>query len=178
MKRSKHSLSNYKLLSTGMGYLTPIGSYEVLPGDTVQQSTSMLLRVAPMLAPVMHPVHAHIHHWYVPYRLLWEEFEDFITGGPDGTSTPTFPYISNTSFAEASIGDYLGIPAGITGNWSALPFRALNLIWNEWYRDQDLGTERTVDTGSGVDSTTTINTFPKVSWEKDYFTTSRPWTRS
>jgi len=66
MKRNKFSLSNYKLLSCDMGELVPIGLHEVLPGDTFQQSSSALIRVSPLLAPVMHPVRIRIHHWFVP----------------------------------------------------------------------------------------------------------------
>ena len=69
MKRSKHSLSNTKLLSCDMGGLIPCGIFEVLPGDTIQQNTSMLIRCAPLLTPVMHRVDARIHHFYVPHPL-------------------------------------------------------------------------------------------------------------
>lgn len=70
LKRSKFSLSHYKLLSCDMGELVPIGLQEVLPGDSIQQATSLLVRVSPLLAPVMHPVHVRIHHWFVPHRLV------------------------------------------------------------------------------------------------------------
>lgn len=68
MKRNKFSLSHTRLLSCDMGELVPIGLTEVLPGDTIQQSTSCLIRMAPMLAPPMHPVHASVSHWFVPHR--------------------------------------------------------------------------------------------------------------
>ena len=66
MKRAKFSLSHYKLLSCDQGELIPCGLVEVLPGDTVQHSASALVRVSPLLAPVMHPVDVRIHHWFVP----------------------------------------------------------------------------------------------------------------
>ena len=91
MKRNKFSLSHYKLGTYNMGYLYPIAWYEALPGDTVQQQSSMLIRCAPLLAPVMHPVHVRIHHWFVPNRLIWEDWEDFITGGPDGNDASVTP---------------------------------------------------------------------------------------
>lgn len=176
MKRSKHSLSNYKLLSCNMGNLVPIGLFEVLPGDSVQQATSALVRCAPMLAPVMHPVHARIHHWYVPHRLVWEDWEDFITGGPDGNNASVFPTISSgAGFALGSLADYLGVPPSIASiDVSALPFRGYSLIFNEWYRDQDLVTELVIDKTSGPD-TTTNTALQRVAWEKDYFTSARPW---
>lgn len=180
MKRSKHSLSNYKLLSCDMGELVPIGLTEVLPGDTIQQATSALVRVAPLVSPVMHPVHVRIHHWFVPHRLVWDEWEDFITGGPDGDSLPDFPVIatpSSTGSIVGSLADYLGVPTGVPDlEVSALPFRAYSMIWNEWYRDQDLQTPLVISKASGLD-TTTNTALQNVAWEKDYFTSARPWTQ-
>ena len=163
MKRSKFSLSNYKLFSCDMGNLIPCGIIEVLPGDTIQQATSALVRCSPLLTPPMHPVHVRIHHWYVPFRIIWPEFEDFITGGMDGHDDTAFPTITLASGAAVgSLADYLGVPTGINGlEVSALPFRAYNLIWNEWYRDQDLQTELVIDDGSGPDTTTSV--LPRVS---------------
>ena len=89
MKRSKFSLSHYKLLTCDMGLLIPIAWYEALPGDTIQQATSALIRVTPLLSPVMHPVMVRIHHWFVPNRLIWDTFESFITGGTDGNDATT-----------------------------------------------------------------------------------------
>ena len=176
MKRSKFSLSNTKLLSCNMGSLVPIGLTEVLPGDTIQQNTTALIRLSPLLAPVMHPVHARIHHWYVPHRLVWEDFEDFITGGEDGLDASVFPTITD-NVAVGELGDYLGVPTGIAGlEFSALPFRGMVKIFNEFYRDQDLVTPLVVDITSGPD-TTTDTTMQNIAWEKDYFTSARPWTQ-
>lgn len=176
-RRSKFSLSHYVLGTCKMGYMLPIGLTEVLPGDTVQQATSVFMRLAPMLAPVMHPVQVKIHHWYVPHRLVFPEFEDFITGGPDGLDTTEFPTVTapESGFAVGSLADHLGLPPGI-GNISvsALPFRAYNLIYNEWYRDQDLEQELAISDGAGVDTETSL-TLMRGDWERDYFTTARPW---
>lgn len=178
MKRSKHSLSHYKLLSCDMGELVPIGLTEALPGDTIQHATSALVRCSPLLAPVMHPVDCRIHHWFVPNRLIWDDWEDFITGGPDGNDTSVFPTVTIGGGSGAAIGslaDYLGVPTGVNNiEVNALPFRAYQLIWNEWYRDQDLETEATISTASGADATTDL-TLKNCSWEKDYFTSCRPW---
>jgi hypothetical protein len=174
MKRSKHSLSHRKLFSCDMSKLIPIGVYEVLPGDTCQQATNLLVRASPLLAPVMHPVDVRVHHWFVPYRLIWEDWEDFITGGEDGMDSSTFPTIT----LEASVGDladYFGIPTGVADlEVSALPFRAYNLIFNEWYRDQDLVTAKAISVAEGADTTTDTDLL-SIAWEKDYFTSSRPW---
>jgi len=177
MKRAKFSLSNYKLLSAYQGNLIPINLMEVLPGDTIQQATSCLVRVQPLLAPLMHPVHIRIHHWFVPHRLVWDDWEDFITGGPDGNDASAFPTIDMGvgGAAIGSLADYFGVPTGVAGlDVSALPFRAYALIWNEFYRDQDLETELVIDTTDGVD-TTTNTALQNCAWEKDYFTSARPW---
>jgi len=188
MRRSKFSLSHYKLLSCDMGELVPIACVEVLPGDSFRHSASALVRVSPLVSPVMHPVEVKIHHWYVPTRIVWPSFENFITGGPDGMDDTVAPFIAwgeggRTAPAVGELADYLGLPPGLgTGNpqtTSAVPFRAYAKIWNEWYRDQDLQTPLVIDTndgGDGADSTTSI-AMQNVAWEKDYFTSARPWTQ-
>lgn len=178
MKRSKFSLSHYKLLTCDMGELVPVALTEVLPGDSIQQATSALVRCSPLLAPVMHPVHAKIHHWYVPHRLVWDNFEDFITGGPDGLNASVYPTKTfATGPVNGSLADYLGVPTGVNNIVvSALPFRGYAMIWNEWYRDQDLVTAVVISTADGNDTTTNV-TLQNCAWEKDYFTSSRPWTQ-
>lgn len=176
MKRSKHSLSNYKLLSCDQGQLVPVGLQEVLPGDSFQHSASALIRVSPLVTPVMHPVRARIHHFFVPHRLVWEDWENFITGGPDGLNASVFPTITtpaSTGFAVGSLADYLGVPPGVPDEEvSALPFRAYSLIFNEFYRDQDLVSPLTVDLTEGPDTTTNV-ALQKAAWERDRFTLSR-----
>jgi len=178
MKRSKFSLSNTKLLSCDPGQLVPIGLTEVLPGDSMQQATTCLVRFAPMLAPVMHTTNIQISHWFVPHRLVWEDWEDFITGGPDGNDDSVFPTITfggGTGAAVGSLADYLGVVPGVNNlEVSALPFRGYALIFNEWYRDQDLVSPLTIDVSSGAD-TTTSTALQYAAWEKDYFTSARPW---
>lgn len=175
-KRNKFSLSHYKLFSCDMGELIPCGLMEVLPGDTIQHATSMLVRTQQLLAPVMHPVHVRVHHWFVPHRLVWTSWENFITGGPDGLNASVFPTIAfgGAGPAVGTLGDYLGVATGTNAVVSALPFRAYALIWNEWYRDQDLQTALTISKADGVDATTNT-TLQNCDWEKDYFTSARPW---
>ena len=175
-KRSKFSLSHYNLTTMNMGYVVPVGLTEVLPGDTLQQATSAFIRVTPLVAPVMHPVHVAIHHWYVPLRLIWDDFEKFITGGEDGLDTSVYPTIRTTEgFTVGNLADHLGCPTGVSNlEVSALPFRAYTLIWNEWYRNQDTNNPLPLSTASGVDTTTNIKILSKA-WAKDYFTTAAPW---
>lgn len=174
MSRFKHNLSNYKLTSADMGKLVPIGCVEVLPGDTFQHSTSLLLRVSPLITPVMHPVVVRIHHWFVPHRIIWNDWENFITGGPDGANASTFPTISFNNAAVGSLADYFDVPTAVASarSISALPFRGYASIFNEYYRDEDLVTALTIDKTDGVD-TTTNTTLQAIAWEKDRFTSSR-----
>lgn len=184
-KRNKFNLSRTCNLSGSPGELIPLGKpVEVLPGDSHQQATSMLVRVLPLLAPVMHPFDVKIHTWFVPHRIVWDEFEEFITGGPDNDSSIVPPHIlaPGGGYAVGSLADYLGIPPGVPGSgsgtesrWvSALPFRGYTLIYNEFYRDQDLQSPLPLSVASGQD-TTTNTTLMFANWEKDYFTSARPW---
>lgn len=172
-KRSKFSLSNYKILSMKMGFVVPVNLLEVLPGDTVQLSTGIFMRLAPMMAPVMHPVHMTVQHFYVPTRILWDDFEDFITGGQDGMDVSISPTVTITP-EQSSLADYLGLPLGKSLKVSALPFRAYASIWNEYFRDQDLQTQLPISHESGPDSITST-LLQRAAWQKDYFTTARPW---
>lgn len=179
MKRNKFSLSHYHMTTLNQGVLVPISWYEALPGDTIQGSCSALIRAAPLVSPVMHPVHARIHHWFVPLRLLWDNFESFITGGATGTDATIAPFkVLSGAIAAGSLHNYLGTPVATYSNSlqvSALPYRAYTLIFNEWYRDQDLVTPLSFSKASGADGASTNDQLASVAWEKDYFTTARPW---
>jgi hypothetical protein len=168
MKRSKHNLSHYRLQTCNMGEMIPISCIPVLPGDTVQHATSAMIRMLPLNTPVMHPTAVRIHHFFAPNRILWDGWEDFITGGPDGTSAPAIPTIQ----LNAEKGDLLdhlvgAVNGGGTNSINALPIYAFNKIFNEYYRDQDLVAER-------LDDDITI---PKCAWEKDYFGVARPFSQ-
>lgn len=172
MKRYKHSLSHYRLLTCDLGELVPCGLTEVLPGDTIQHSTSVLLRMSPLIAPVMHPVQVRVHHFFVPHRLNYSGWEDFITGGQTGEGSEE-PFPTNAEEVTPDVGsllDYLGVPTGNelpVGAFSLLPIRAYNKIYNEYYRDQDMLSVVDED-ALGLQ---------RIAWEKDYFTTCRPWTQ-
>lgn len=168
MKRFKHSLSHYVLSTFNMGQLIPVGHYAVLPGDSVRHQTSLLMRLSPLVTPVMHPVSVRLHTWFVPYRLLWDEWEQFITGGEDGEGDGyTYPQFS-TTFTAGQLPDYLGIPPGVNVTGSRLPLRAYYKIWNENYRDQDLQASLGLDDSADIQN---------ICWEKDLFTAARPWTQ-
>ena len=164
MRRHKHNLSHTRLMTGDMGLLYPIGVVEVLPGDTFRHATFAALRMSPLLAPVMHPISVRIHHFFVPHRIVWDGWEKFITGGPDGKDASTIPTIVGDG-TRKTVSEYMGVPPQSGARFSALPIRGYNAIYNEYYRDQDLVTEVTPE----------VNTVHRIAWEKDVFTTSRPW---
>lgn len=184
-KRNKFNLSHYHSLTCDSGRLIPISLVDVLPGDSFKMSSTILLRMSPMVNPVMHPIRVRVHHFFVPFRLIWDSWEDFITGA----GNDAFPRLTLPVGKPSDVGtlrDYLGLPIDnkVEVEVSSLPFRAYNLIYNEFYRDQDLIDELVVPTGSykePIDSKTgeveslTNYSLQNISWEKDYFTTSRPW---
>lgn len=181
MKRSKHNLSNYKILSCDAGYAVPVGLTEILPGDIVQHKIRGIVRSAPLIAPVMHQNDVRFHCFFVPNRIIWDDFEDFITGGQDGEDASVPPTI-NMTFTAPSTGnnqvgmlpDFLGVPPKVNNRAvSALPFRAYNRVLNDYFLDQDLSPPRVISKASGVDTTTDV-TLARVCWEKDYFTLARP----
>ena len=152
----------------------PVGCVEVLPGDTFQHRASVLVRSMPLLAPVMHSVTIGINHFFVPNRLVWNaaspnNWEEFITGGNDGNNAATIPIIDQgaTPTTTHPLLGYLGIPPVANLEVNALAIRAFNMVFNEYFRDQDLVTARLEDDC----------TIPKVAWNRDYFTTARPWTQ-
>lgn len=187
------NLTHHRKLSTQMGRLTPILCEEVLPGDRWRIHSNSLVRLAPMLAPIMHNVNVYMHYFFVPNRILWNEWEDFITGGSDGTLTPRFPYMYSSAgdfdrfYGNGTLADFLGIQGvnGATGtspefNCNALPFRAYAQIWNDYYRDQNLQEPIAFSKASGASPVADIESltrFRNRAWQKDYFTSALPWTQ-
>lgn len=184
-KRNKFDLSHERKMSLDMGILTPIMCQEIVPGDSFRVRSEILLRMAPMLAPVMHRVNVFTHFFFVPNRLLWDEWEDFITGGREGTTVPVAPHMDSEDMgvADGSLADYLGMPAdfgsveGVPIN--ALPFRAYQLVYDEYYRDQNLTAPLDILKTSGNIAPgaemTKLMSLRRRAWEKDYFTSALPW---
>jgi hypothetical protein len=154
----------------------------------------MLLRFSPLLAPVMHRINVYMHFFFVPNRIVWNEWEDFITGGPDGTSAPVPPYlpmapstITGGYLGKGSIADYFGVPtiepgappALNTQNISAMPFRAYQMIYNEFFRDQNVETPVpfALTGGNAGPDDQDLMTIRNRAWERDYFTSCLPWTQ-
>lgn len=193
-KLNKFDLSHDVKMSAKMGYLYPFICQEVLPGDNFQSNAEIFTRFAPMLAPTMHRVHVKTEQYFVPNRLVWSEWDDFITGGEQGDASPVFPTLTikedtKDLFKKGTLSDYFGIPLPdkdgtipAEGNHkiSALPFRAYQTIYNEYYRDQNLKEKVDVKTTSGEVGTAErdeITTLRKRAWEKDYFTSALPWSQ-
>lgn len=177
MRRNLFSLSHKVNLSCDQGELVPIGLVEVLPGDIFRHGTSLLIRLSPLLAPVFSQLNVTVFQFYVPTRICWDDFENFITGGPDGDDASVAPTITfGSGVAVGSLADYFGLPPGFSPlpPVSAIPFRGYAKIFNEWIRDQDLDAELVVSTASGAD-TTTNTVLQNIRWEKDYFTAARPF---
>lgn len=174
--RSIFDLTHERKLSCEMGDLIPIMCEEVLPGDTFQSRTAMVVRLGALLAPMMHRVDVFTHFFYVPSRILQTNWEAFLSGGPQGTDTTAIPTISSggSGWAKGTLADYFGLPVGVANrSVIAYPFRAYAAIYNSWYRDQSFQNPVALSLGDGVDSVTSTALL-KRNWEKDYFTSALP----
>lgn len=178
MKKSKFNLSYLNSTTGNAGYLIPFLLQPTLPNDTFRISLSSFIRAQPMVAPLMHEVKFYTQYWFVPNRIIWDDWEQFITGGGDLTAAPAFPVLkAGTKFEVGSLGDYFGFPTGVdVGGISVLPFRAYAEIWNTRYRDEDLQSEVKVSYASGDDNSTSLKLLSP-SWKRDYFTTARAFTQ-
>lgn len=205
-KRVPFNLSHTVRLTTEFGRLTPIMCEPVLPADKFKLSTVLSVQFAPMTFPVMERFKAYVHYFFVPNRLLWNHWEDFITGGESGTDEYAYPvlkcgdnlefaggHVLLENFGSGSLFDYLGFPSkddnfdtdaltAVPKYFDALPFKAYQLIWNEWYRDQNLELE--FDIRPDIDGVQEPNgdgylenNLMKLryrAWRKDYFTSALP----
>ena len=160
------------------GKLVPIFVDEVLPGDTFNMNPSVFARLNTPLFPIMDNMFLDLHWFFVPYRQLWTNFRKFCGEqvDPGDSIDYSFPTRSEAGgYAEASLGDYFGLPTKINNTVnSVMPFRAYAHIYNEWYRDQNLIDSVTMSTADGPD-TTTNSTLLSRGKRHDYFTSCLPW---
>lgn len=176
-KKNVFDLSHDNKFSCNMGELVPAMCLEVYPGEKYKIKSSSLIRFLAMKAPMFHDVSAYLHFWYVPTRLVHENWEKFITGGKDGRDDTVIPTIKapEGGYGPGTLWDYLNCVTDISGfETLAYPFRVYNLIFNEIYRDEDLQDEVPNSLGDGLD-TTTNTTLLKRCWQRDYFTKARPF---
>lgn len=179
IERSSFERSHGYKTVLNAGYLVPIFVDEVLPGDTFHLSMHGFARMNTPLKPVMDNSYFNTFFFFVPNRLLWSNWEKFNgqQTNPNDSTDFLIPEVVAPAggFGFGSMADYFGLPPSVAGiRVSALHFRAYNLIYNEWFRDQNLIDSVAVPTGDGPD---TASTFPLQRRGKrhDYFTSALPW---
>jgi len=159
------------------GYLVPIYVDEVLPGDTFQMNATGFGRLATPIYPIMDNMYVETFFFYVPNRLVWDNWEKF-NGAQDNPGDSTdylVPQITGATVAGNDLYDYMGLPTAIAGiDFNNLHGRAYNLIWNEWFRDENLQDSIVVPKGDGPDTYTDF-TLQKRGKRHDYFTSALPW---
>lgn len=182
--RNFFDMSHDVKLSCDMGKLVPTLCMECVPGDKFNIGCESLLRFAPLVSPVMHEMNVYMHYFFVPCRILWDNWEDYITN--TGTPLPAFPYLNISDagglYAIGGLLDYMGIPDpqfgdGATVPINALPFAAYQAIYNEYYRDENLVAEvnyKVVD-GNNAATAGALLGMRLRAWEHDYFTAALPF---
>lgn len=179
MKLSKFNLSHRHHTTMEMGKLVPFYIQDCLPGDVFRISNQAIFRAQPMVAPVISQINWVTQYYFVPYRILWDNWTEFITGGDTGLSKPEFPYVTapDGGWQANSVPDYLGFPIKQAGiEVSALPFRAICKIWNDHYKVDDIESDIDFSTQDGADTATPIELL-NVHWKRDYFTKAKPFTQ-
>jgi hypothetical protein len=157
------------------GYLIPILFDEALPGDTYNVRMTGFGRLATPINPFMDNLYIETFFFAVPYRLIWDNWEKFCgqQDNPGDSTSYLVPEVSGT-VTNSSLYDYLGVPTGISLTWNNFAGRAYNLIWNEWFRDQNLQNSVVVDKDDGPD-TLSDYVLLKRGKRHDYFTSCLPW---
>lgn len=205
ISRSRYLYNFEHKLSYRQGNLVPLRAIEILPGDSIQSlSIECFTRMAPLIFPVMHRMNIKLYAFFVPNRILWSDWEDFITGGPDGSLAPAKPFVtlpdmydsSGTKllYAAGSLPDYYGFPwqnfpANLPSienyrniRWCSFKYRGYQKIWNDYFRDQNLQDEVDILSSfgggeylQGEEHLTDLLTIRNKCWQKDYFTSALPW---
>jgi hypothetical protein len=166
------------------GYLVPVYVDEMLPGDTFRLNMTAFARLSTPIFPIMDNMHLDSFFFFVPNRLIWSNWQKFM--GQQANPSDSISYVVPQQvspaggYAVGSLQDYMGLPTvgqvSNTGTVSHCAFwpRAYNLIWNEWFRDENLQNSVTVDLGDGPDNVTNY-TLLRRGKRKDYFTSALPW---
>lgn len=203
-KRNAFNLSFESLLTAEFGQLFPVSCKEILPHDSIRQSTEVVVKTAPMLAPIFSRIDLYLHYFFVPCRLLQSDWEDFITTGVDGLSdnmNPPFLDLddailysdgqgSATAIVDGTLADYMNLPkvtaaqvqsAGIGGlPINMLPFLCYQKIYSDWFKDELLD-QFEFEPIQGGNMSASLGqmamTMRYRSWKKDYFTSARPNTQ-
>lgn len=160
------------------GYLVPFYVDEVLPGDSFKLTATLFARLATPIVPFMDNLYLETFFFFVPNRLVWDNWQKFNGEQKNPTDSTDFliPTVSGTNVQNQTLWDYFGLPTNVNKalKVNALPFRAYNLIFNEWFRDENLQESLKVPTGDGPD---VLSDYSLVRRGKrhDYFTSCLPW---
>ena len=183
IQRSSFNRSHTYKTCFDSNYLIPFYVDEVLPGDTFNLKASLFGRLATPAVPIMDNLYLDTFYFFVPSRLVWSNWQKFNgeQENPGDSTSYLVPTVACNG-ASGTIYDYFGIPdlegngaaSGTTIEVNSLPFRAYNLIWNEWFRDENLQNSVNVPKGDGPDSTSDF-TLLKRGKRHDYFTSCLPW---
>lgn len=171
--RSVFDLSHRHLYTCDAGQLIPVMAKQCIPGDVWRCSNRVVVRLNPMIAPIMSPLTLKVDYFFVPNRILDSNWETIITGGKNGTDTTALPrWVPTTAPAVGTLWDYLGYPVGVIPDAAHCPLdykhRAYYRIWDEYYRNE------TLDNPVGTPAaSTTVITYRR--WQRDYFTSCLPW---
>lgn len=160
------------------GFLVPFYVDEVLPGDSFKLTATLFARLATPIVPFMDNLYLETFFFFVPNRLVWDNWQKFNgeQKNPKDSTDFLIPTVSGTNVQNQTLWDYFGLPTNISKalKVNALPFRAYNLIFNEWFRDENLQESLKVPTGDGPDDLSDYNLVRRGK-RHDYFTSCLPW---
>lgn len=188
-RRNKFNLSFDIKTTADMGILYPVGTPQMMvPGDRFRIGHEVVAQMQPLVAPCMADISIYFYDFFVPFRILWENWEKFITRGVTGDETPSLPYYfsdknDTTKTARGTLWERFGFPENVhSSKVKVLDFawRAYNLIWNEYFRDENHMVELPLvpqtETVALDDSVSVLNYVPqRVCWGRDYFTSALPF---
>ena len=205
MRRTKFDRSHVYKTTFNSGRLIPVFVDEVLPGDTTRMSVNYFARLATPVKPIMDNIYLDWFFFFVPNRLVWEHWQNFCfeQEDPDDSTDYVIPTVAAAGNSKdayvGSLWDYFGLPVNTSGNLSgisALPFRAVYLIWNEWFRDENLQKSVKIQKGDANEVLDSSRSSDQPSWvfasgtnivpglacpprgkRHDYFTSALPWTQ-
>lgn len=205
MKRTKFDRSHVYKTTFNSGKLIPVFVDEVLPGDTARMSVNYFARLATPIKPIMDNIYLDWFFFFVPNRLVWEHWQNFCfeQEDPDDSTDYVVPTVVAAANSEnnyvGSLWDYFGLPVNVSNNISgvsALPFRGVYLIWNEWFRDENLQKSVKIQKGDANEILDSSRAPDQPSWvfssgtaivsgyacpprgkRHDYFTSALPWTQ-
>lgn len=184
-KTNKFDLTHDVKTSFNAGWLIPTMHMECLPGDKIRLSADALCRLAPMVAPIMQRMDIRFEYFFVPYRLLWSNWETYIANNPNNVAHPYVAVDPTNVATYTKLLNYLGIPdPALNGgskeeHISAFPLAAYGKIWNDYYRDQNLQTDLADkfllnDGQNDIISNPELFELRRRAWAKDYFTSALP----